>query len=87
MRVEVTWDDIKNGTRSDPEYCAVARAIERATGQRASVPGVWLRVFDGEGRSRSVPAPLGVRLFVCLFDMAPHVWPLVRPFAFELETS
>jgi hypothetical protein len=80
MTIQVTWDDIRQGSRTNSQSCAVALAVRRVTGYSALV-------LPHEVLVGNVPhqLPSTVRNFITRFDMLPHVWPFVRPFAFDLQ--
>lgn len=91
LKVHVTAEDIREGVAGDCFSCAVARAVERATGDDHA--NLYRRdyVLYIEAWSRSVEAPPEVCRFVTAFDDTPEGetpadWygrPL-EPFAFEL---
>lgn len=80
MRIYVTEEDIKNGVKTDPNRCPVARAIHRATGEDWKV-----MPYSIEKSDQYVPAPMCVSNFVYAFDRGYSL--LTKPFCFEIDLS
>lgn len=79
MKIEITQDDIDNGSRMDASNCAIARAIKRMTGSNYVRVGSKDIYIDGQ----LFIAPLVVTEFVKKFDESKS---LVSPFVvFMLE--
>jgi hypothetical protein len=67
MRVEVTADDIRNGTRYRPALCPMALALSRATGQRVFV-GLTQAYVILPTTSVPLNLPLAAQMFLAAFD-------------------
>jgi hypothetical protein len=80
VRVDVTEDDIREGTPGAARRCAVARAFERVAGSGCLVDGIWLYVGGGP----QVALPEAAQDFVCRYDGPGGRWQ-VLPFAFEVD--
>jgi hypothetical protein len=81
LRVDVTEEDIREGTPSDTQRCAVARAFERASGFECEVDGACL--YLGEGMP-PLALPESARDFQARYDGPGGRWQ-VLPFAFEVD--
>lgn len=86
MKIQVTGEDIQNGTPSDCGRCPVALAVSRALGgvshERISVTGLSVEVYDTQLKrwKHDVP-PSYVGFFIRCFDYGLPV----EPFEFELS--
>lgn len=79
IEVEVTERDIKLGEPGEPNTCAVARAVKRATGRRmVNVDGEFVRLIKDDYKYR---LPESVQKFITNFDFNKN---LVRPLKFKL---
>lgn len=80
--ISVTQEDIDRGERSDPYYCPVARATQRATGRHAGVDEhtIFGRIENGTN-SMFAELPPEAKEFVEDFDMRRPV----EPFSFEVS--
>lgn len=84
MRIEVTAEDIANGTPYDKCSCPVALACLRAGLLGVIVvPAGAIHWLDGEGRSFAKPTPDDARSFAIRFDRRQAV----EPFAFDLDVT
>jgi hypothetical protein len=82
MTVEVKRRDIWFGRRNEPILCPVARALNRATGDRWAVHGRFaMKLF--ERPFRRYPLPESVNSFVWDFDFDGG--GKSQPFSFEFE--
>ena len=84
----ITWSDIWNGERGDPERCAAARAIERGTGLRVEVAdeSVPCVLFPSSRGPVLVSMPLNLIDFVQSYDSFLGRFR-VRPITFELALT
>jgi len=78
MLVEVTAEDIANGTRASCANCPVARAVHRALGSPANVGLFEIWANDP---FRQVKTTRAVRKFICDFDDGKPV----APFSFDID--
>jgi hypothetical protein len=78
VRIEVTQDDIDNGTVASCLSCPVAIAIKRVAPTPRIVSVARLGILYG---SKYIPAPIEVCNFIDRYD---HRLP-TYPFTFELE--
>lgn len=75
-RIQVTAEDIANGTRGNCAFCPVARAVCRATGSvDVSVTGLGVTIWCGE-ETASLAIPDAVGRFVDDFDCGKPVHPI-----------
>lgn len=89
MRIEVTADHIRDGKRTDPCLCPVARAIDAANPQKwwamTLVGGYgvvdFLGYVGGLQRSETRELPEAAREWIRRFDEKDPV----EPFAFEMD--
>lgn len=78
MKIEVTQDDINKGKQSNPESCAIARAVKRIAGDHPHVDGSSIDVTIA-GRWCVYNVPKTVSTFVDRFDTDKKA---VKPFVF-----
>lgn len=64
VKVQVTAEDIKAGKRHKPNCCAVALAVQRATGHEAAVGHETINVHG----YKQVESPRVVKRFIADFD-------------------
>jgi hypothetical protein len=81
VRVDVTEADIREGTPSDTQRCAIARAFERAAGCACLVARGHL--YPGGGRQR-VALPEAARDFQRRYDGPGGRWQAL-PFSFGVD--
>lgn len=97
MRVRVTKNDIATGKAGDCFRCAVAMAVQRATGDTEANVVEIDYVFHIHAHSRYIPVPWSVRSFLVEFDhdlrrnedgtviLSPTATS-VKPFVFSLPS-
>lgn len=81
LRIDVTEEDIREGTPHDPRRCPVARAVERAGGFECLVDGMYLYLG---GDMPPLVLPESAQEFQHTFDGPGGRWQ-VLPFSFEVE--
>jgi hypothetical protein len=86
LKVDVTQDDINNGTQRNCIQCPVARAAKRAFDQKFNklhhiIAGTHIIAKIGHEYIFNVKTPDEVILFMGLFDFGN----IVKPFSFEIN--
>lgn len=87
MKIQVTKEDIKQGARSSPGWCPVARAVRRAIPNSQPLVGGSMVTFYWDMRELNQGLPRSARQFIGWFDTGPKWmrWLTARPFTFELK--
>jgi hypothetical protein len=82
VQVDITDDDIANGSRCSAWNCPIQRGVTRATGaQGVAVYPLWVAICDSEGRwNESTRLPAVAARFISDFDRSLPV----QPISFEL---
>lgn len=79
MRIDVTQEDIRRGRPRESDFCPVALALNRATGEYADVS--WCRPYLGLEHTPLAPFSKEVSDAIYLFDRG---YP-IDPFSFEID--
>lgn len=80
MKIEVTWDDINFGRRHSPQYCPIALAAQRASGESWIVSDSMMWIKDS-AYGQNIYLDAGTKEFIRNFDEGEPV----LPFSFEAE--
>lgn len=83
ITVNVTQEDLSNGTACDSLHCALAQAMSRVLGKPVQVWGYWKYADEKEDLALIRRFPSNVRARMNDFDRGY----VVEPFEFDLEVA
>lgn len=94
ITINVTQEDIDNGTREQCAICPVARALDKAFGLTIPLTNIADRIcfmpdsyhidlFDKQRYLVGIPTPFEAKVFIKAFDAKQPV----KPFSFQIDET